>query len=168
MIRKRAAIVMLLSACCVALAGESDKATETPPQAVVRLTNEYRDSQKGAALATDPVLSRVAQDHAENMARQDKYGDDGKNGHILDGKGPKDRVDASGYKYRAFAENVGMNNGYADPVKAVIEAWIKSELHKKNMLNEVYVEMGAGAARSESGKWYFCQVFGKPRVSGKK
>ena len=28
----------------------------------------------------------IAQKHARNMARQDKFGDSDKNGHVLDGK----------------------------------------------------------------------------------
>ena len=43
----------------------------------------------------------VAQNHARNMARQDKFGDSDQNGHILDGHNFEYRIEASGYASNA-------------------------------------------------------------------
>ena len=88
------------------------------------------------------------------MATQDgACGDDDKNGHILDGKNMKDRVEAAGYKYRNIGENVAMSKGFKEPIATAMDGWKKSEGHKANMLNDKFAEMGAGLVQSKSGRW---------------
>jgi uncharacterized protein YkwD len=147
----------------LAISQPAEAVKEAPQQAVIRLTNEFRKVEKIGELKTSKKLNAIAQAHADNMAKQDKYGDDDKNGHILDGKNMKDRIEAAGYKYRAIGENVAMSKGYNDPIAIAIDGWKKSEGHRKNMLNDTFTEMGAGVARGESGRWYFVQLFGTPR-----
>ena len=162
MSRPRPIVFALVLACSFAAIAQ-DKPKETTPEAVVRLTNEWRSANKVAPLAVNDKLTRAAQGHADNMARQDKYGDEGKGGHILDGKNPKDRIEEAGYKFSTFGENVHCIVRSADPAKQAVEGWKKSEGHNKNMLSEKFTQLGVGAARSNSGKWYFVQVFGSPR-----
>ena len=147
----------------LAIAQPADKVKETPAQLVVRLTNEFRKEEKVAELKTSKKLTEIAQAHADNMAKQDKYGDDDTNGHVLDNKNMKDRVEAAGYKYRAVGENVAMSKGMKEPIPAAVEGWKKSEGHRANMLNDKFTEMGTGVAQGKSGRWYFVQVFGSPR-----
>jgi uncharacterized protein YkwD len=151
----------LLSLVCLASvqAAEPD---ETKPEALLRLTNAFRKEQKLPPLAMSAALAKVAQDHAANMARQDKHGDDGRNGHILDGKQFQDRIDASGYKYTTAGENTGVIVRGTDPVAIMIGGWKQSPSHRKTMLTEAYTEVGIGVAQSKSGKWYLVQVFANP------
>ena len=147
----------------LAIVQPADAVKESPAQAVVRLTNEFRKEEKVAELKTSKKLTEIAQAHADNMATQDKYGDDDKDGHVLDGKNMKDRIEAAGYKYRVIGENVATSQGMKEPVPSAIEGWKKSEGHRANMLNDKFTEMGAGVAKSKSDRWYFVQVFGAPR-----
>src|SRR5262245_3940014 len=78
---------------------------------ILDLGNTYRVKKDASKLALDDTLNAIAQAHARALAKLDKYGDDDKNGHILDGKAPIDRIKAGGYKYARFAENVGYNFG---------------------------------------------------------
>ena len=137
-------------------------AIEAPQAAIVRMTNEFRQSNRMGAINSSKKLMEIAQAHADNMARQDKYGDSDRNGHVLDRKDMKDRLMYGGYKYRAAGENVAMSQGMSDPVGVAMDGWRKSSGHRANMLGKDYTEMGAGVAQSKSGKWYFVQVFGKP------
>lgn len=130
---------------------------------IVKLTNAFRRARKLPPLKVNATLASVAQKHAENMARQDKYGDTDRNGHILDGKGPKDRVEASGYKYARFTENVGYTNR-PGPARDLVTLWSESPAHRKNMLDPTVTEIGVGIARGRSGKYYGVQVFAKPAV----
>ncbi|MFL5328644.1 MAG: CAP domain-containing protein [Gemmataceae bacterium] len=141
----------------------ADKPKDSPAQEIVRLTNEFRKAEKLAELKTSDALMKIAQAHADNMARQDKYGDDDKNGHVLDGKDMKDRIEAAGYKFRMIGENVAMSLGHKDPVSVTMKGWKDSPHHRENMLNKEFTEMGAGVAQGKSGRWYFVQEFGKPR-----
>jgi uncharacterized protein YkwD len=143
--------------------GSAGRKKEDPREVVFRLTNEFRKSEKVALLTRNDKLDDAAQKHAENMARQDKYGDDGKNGHVLDGKNTPDRIAPVGYAWAGLSENVLRSSNTSNPGKSAVEVWQKSPGTRKSMLNEDFTEIGIGAAKSKSGKWYFCQVFAKPK-----
>ena len=126
--------------------------------------NALRAKEKLPPLKRNQQLDAIAQKHAENMARQDKYGDDNKNGHILDGKNPIDRIKEGGYQALAANENVHKNFKEADPAKEAVRGWNNSPRHRGEIMNKLYQETGMGAAQSKSGIWYFCQLFGVPKV----
>jgi len=130
----------------------------------LRRINEYRMKDKVPALVRNAKLDAAAQKHAENMARQDKVSDSDKNGHILDGKGPDQRLHAEGYQTLQWAENVGLVFGMQSAQRSserAIDQWVKSPGHYKNIMSDMFDETGIGIAQSQSGKWYFCQTFGK-------
>jgi uncharacterized protein YkwD len=132
---------------------------------IFELTNEFRKSEKMEPLKLNDKLGAAAQKHADNLARRDKFGDDGMDGHILDGENGKPRIQREGYRIAAWAENVAMIISDTGPKLpfVVMEKWKKSPGHRENLLFESVTETGIGAAKSKSGKWYFCQVFGKSR-----
>jgi len=129
-----------------------------------RRINDLRATGKVAALVRNGKLDAAAQKHAENMARQDKFGDEGKTGHILDGKGAGQRLKAEGYQSLRTGENVAFISGTQSGQKAVeraVDMWVKSASHYKNIMDDKFDETGVGLAQSQSGKWYYCQTFGK-------
>lgn len=128
---------------------------------VIAETNALRRQNRRAPLAPEKQLTVLAQNHARNMARQDRFGDGDKNGHILDGRGFEDRIKASGYPYARVAENVGYQLNKPDAAAAMMAAWKKSTGHRRNMLNPEVTEIGVGAAQGASGRWYFVQIFGR-------
>ncbi len=156
-------IILALIAISICATGGFAQELKPIQKQILDLTNALRKEEKAGPLKAGPLLTKIAQAHAQNMATQDKYGDDDMNGHILDGKGAKDRVVAAGYKYRRFGENVGYNRGYDDPGLFVFNGWKASPGHLKNMVTPEFTEIGIGAAMSQSGRWYFCQVFGLPK-----
>jgi uncharacterized protein YkwD len=129
--------------------------------AASRLVDEFRKANKLQTLSRNELLAKAAQDHADNLARQDKLGDAG-NPHVLDGKSLVDRVEAVGYVYAFVAENIQVNT-FRDPAKTAFAGWLGSPPHKATMLSAVATEAGMGAARGKSGRWYFVHVFGKPQ-----
>lgn len=135
---------------------------ESYRQHIINATNEYRTSNGRNRLSVGRMLCQIAIQHANNMARQDKYGDTDNNGHVLDGQGAADRIRAAGYD-GAWAENVGYKLGYANPPQKQVESWINSTGHRENMLTSHFTQIGVGAAKGNSGRWYFVQVFGRPR-----
>jgi len=137
---------------------------------LLRLTNKLREENARKPLKVNATLARAAQKHAENMARQDKYGDDGTNGHILDGRSYADRAEREGYPGGYVQENVGRANGKDGPALAevMIGFWQKSPGHRAAMLSARADEIGVGAASSASGKWYFCEVVGSRQTKPSK
>lgn len=122
-------------------------------QAVLDATNAERKKEKLEPLTADPKLTEAARSHAANMAKQ------GKLDHTLDDKTFEDRAKAAGYKYSELGENIAHDQ---PTPKDVVEAWMKSEGHRKNILNADYTHIGVGVAKSDKGEPYWVQVFGTP------
>jgi uncharacterized protein YkwD len=156
--------VILLLACSVLLAGQPARAQKPADveKAIFESSNAYREKKEVGKLSREATLDKIAQGHAQAMARMDRYGDDDRNGHIVDGKGPRDRVKAGGYEFLYLAENVGWNRGFKDPAGKIMNDWIRSPLHQKNLLTKTVTQTGIGAAKSKSGRWYFVQLFARP------
>jgi len=131
-------------------------------QKVIEGTNAFRRSNGVAALKPNMRLIVIAQNHARNMARQDKFGDSDNNGHVLDGQSMEFRIRTGGYEFARTAENVGFETVRSDPAVAMMEGWKASAGHRRNLLLPDVTEIGVGAARGRSGRWYFVQLFGRP------
>lgn len=129
---------------------------------VIEATNAFRSDHGLATLRTNARLIAIAQNHARNMARQDRYGDNDRNGHVLDGKNVEYRIKAAGYPFARIAENVGYQLNRPDSVASMMDGWKGSRGHRRNMLEPELTEIGVGAAQGKSGRWYFVQVFGRP------
>ena len=123
-------------------------------QEVIDLTNEERKKEKLNPLKPAPLLFASARKHSVNMAKQDKLE------HELDEKSNKDRVNAENYKWSRLAENIAM--GQKSP-KQVVEAWMNSEGHRKNILTPELTEIGIGIEKNAKGQIYWTQNFGTPR-----
>jgi uncharacterized protein YkwD len=131
-------------------------------QKVIEATNGFRRQNRLGPLKPNVRLIVIAQKHARNMARQDKYGDTDKNGHVLDGKGLDDRIQAGGYEFGRVAENVGYQLNRPHPADSMMQGWETSPGHRRNLLLVDVTEIGVGAAQGGSGRWYFVQVLGRP------
>lgn len=122
---------------------------------LIDLTNAERRKEGLPVLKPNSTLMKVAREHAANMAKQEKMA------HNLDGKTPFQRIKAAGYMYMYAGENVAEGNV---AVARIVEGWMESGPHRKNILSPNFTEIGMARAFSEKSKsWYYAQVFGKPR-----
>jgi uncharacterized protein YkwD len=132
--------------------------------------NDLRAEGKVAPLKRNAKLDAAAQKHAENMARQYKFGDDLKNLHVLDGKGPVERLAVEQYAFTQFGENIAFTGPGASgktkgdtAVASALKFWQGSAIHYKNVMNTGFSESGMGMAQTKAGKWYVCAVFASPQ-----
>lgn len=135
---------------------EGEDARVEGVEPLLDLANAQRSRAGRAPLRMSAQLMRAAQIQAEQTATL------GRLEHVLPGARyprPQDRLAASGYPWRAFAENIAF--GHRTPSEAV-EAWMRSPAHRKNLLSPDYTELGTGRATDASGKVYYVQVFGRP------
>jgi uncharacterized protein YkwD len=161
---KTPALALALFALPLAAGAGDDKAdTDKARQQIIDLTNKHRASETVPAVKLNATLMAVAQKHAENMARQEKMS------HLLDGKTSKERAQEAGYP-GVVGENVSMSVRPAagEAAETAISVWLKSPPHRANIFQKAYTEIGSGMARSKSGRWYLCQVFGLPGKAGGK
>jgi uncharacterized protein YkwD len=160
---------LILLVCAVCLCGSRSVADDpktpqgeaTPKlkltadeQAILDLTNKARADNKLPPLKPNALLFQAARAHSENMAKQDKLA------HELDGKRVGDRVTAAGYKWHEVAENVAASD--VGTPEEIVNGWLKSEGHRKNLLNPALTEIGLGVAKKGEGDKYFTQVFAAP------
>ena len=89
-------------------------------------------------LTLDPRLNSAAQRHAEDMLHRSYYS------HFSpDGSAPADRVRRSGYAARLVAENIA-RGPYT--VNEVMDNWLASPEHRRNLLHPGFTELGVGVA----------------------
>jgi uncharacterized protein YkwD len=123
---------------------------------IVFWTNHYRQQKGLPPLQVDPRLTYAARMHAYHMAVRETMA------HQLDGSVLPDRVHRAGYDYRAAGENIAWCEGYADPAWQCFASWMQSPGHYRNLMGPQFTQIGVGAYRSRTGKYYACQVFGSP------
>jgi uncharacterized protein YkwD len=104
-------------------------------QEVVALVNQERAAAGCPPLGISAELTVAAQGHSEDMAVNNFFGHTGSNG-----SSPWDRIATAGYSTGA-AENVAVGYATAD---VVMQAWMGSSGHRKNILNCSLTEIGVG------------------------
>lgn len=137
-------------------------------EAVIQHTNQARSTstdcgQYGKKSAVPPVkgnaeLHKAAQAHADSMA---------KNGFFAH-KDPTDgstfvvRVNRTNYSGRPVGENIAAG-GRSYSARQIVQSWVRSDGHCRNLANPDAREIGVGYAQSNSGKYgaYWVQVFGR-------
>ncbi len=103
---------------------------------LIHHVNKVRLAHGLKPLSPQAQLSAAAQGHSRVMALNDCFA------HRCPQDGAMtDRLARAGYRYRVAAENIAA--GLADPA-AVVEGWMNSPGHRKNILMAEAREVGAG------------------------
>ncbi|MCM1966504.1 CAP domain-containing protein [Streptomyces sp. G1] len=133
--------------------GPSDSAAPSGALAeVLALVNQERAAVGCPVLTVNEKLAKAAQDHSEDMAAHSNMSHTGS-----DGSDPGQRITRAGYQWRTYAENVA----YGYPTAAqVMEGWMNSPGHKRNILDCDLEEIGIGLAQPGQ---YWTQDFGTSR-----
>lgn len=115
---------------------------------VIRLTNEARAKNGLSPLAANWQLSRVARYKSQDMK------DKGYFSHTSPTYGtPFQMMKSFNISYKTAGENIA--KGYSTP-KAVVNGWLNSEGHRKNIMNASFTQIGVGYV---SGGNYWTQMF---------
>lgn len=111
--------------------------------------NYIRKNRDAGPLAMDRSLEAAAEAHAKWMAEHEKLSHEGENGSTV-----YKRV---GSGYTRIAENIAF--GYRTE-RDVMQAWMNSYGHRKNIVDPDLKYVGFGVATSRNGTIYYCVVFG--------
>ena len=141
-------------------------ATTTQQQEILTYINQARSKpcQCGTttypavpALTLDARLNSASDKFALDMATYNYFSHTGR-----DGSQPWDRMTREGYVWRAAGENIAA--GYTT-TRAVVDGWLKSEGHCKNIMSANFKNVGVGYAYSttSSYKYYWVTDFGTLR-----
>ena len=132
---------------------EASDGLEAARQELVALTNGLRQEAGEAPLETDETLMAAAQIRAEECAAMDDLDNynhvrpDGRPFYTVLG----DRL--TGYA----SENLAMVSALS--AREAVTVWENSSGHYQNMVNPEITRIGVGVARSDSGLYYYCQIF---------
>ncbi len=89
-----------------------------------------------SALHWNEKLAMAAQSHSDDMVENGFFS------HVSpDGSTPGDRISAQGYDWTYAGENLA--NGFSS-VDAMVDAWLDSPDHCKNLMNPNFEEFGIG------------------------
>jgi uncharacterized protein YkwD len=123
---------------------------------VLQLTNNERAKAGCGPLRTNSALTRAADAHATDMVVHHFF-----DHNSQDGRSPFDRMKAAGFKGGAMAENIAV--GYSSAA-AVVDGWMHSEGHRRNILNCTYTMIGigydSGQVKPDWGNGSWVQDFG--------
>lgn len=133
---------------------------------VLTLINEKRTQEQTCGsesygpvdeLTWNALLTSAAQEHSDNMANYDFFSHTG-----LDESTVSTRVTAQGYTWSSVAENIAAGQTTA---QSVVDAWMASDGHCKNIMSENVTEMGLACSENSNVTYtyYWTQVFAKPR-----
>jgi uncharacterized protein YkwD len=119
-------------------------------RACLIIVNQERHRAGLSPLRLHSRLTATAQAHSNDMARHNFMSHTGS-----DGSSFADRMKRHGYNFRTGAENVAAGQSSA---QHVMESWMNSSRHRKNILGPNYRDIGI--AYAGGNKLYWTQVFG--------
>lgn len=135
-------LLSLLAVTLMAATCDSDPTSleavcdDTVGQLVALGINAARAEAGMGPLAVDLRLVQAALNHSSDMVANNFIGHEGANG-----SSPGDRIDAAGYDWNYYAENVAAGQATA---ASVVTAWMNSSGHRANILSEGSAHVGVG------------------------
>ncbi len=127
---------------------------------LVDLANSDRVQNGAGTLAINPRLVEAAQAKADDMATRGYFSH-----NTPDGREPWNFIKSAGYNYKYAGENLAIQ--FSDSIE-VERAWISSELHRKNILDNRFTEIGIATAYGMyqgQPTTFVVQMFGTPKDS---
>jgi uncharacterized protein YkwD len=125
---------------------------------MIARVNEERRKNGRTPLRVNPRLDRAAQGHADDMLARSFYGHSDP-----EGRGPFQRAIASGYRPLSVGENIARGEF---SLTEVMDGWMRSEPHRRDLLDPAFVDVGFGFARGKNANGYqviWVQLFGRER-----
>lgn len=138
----------------------NDPANNAFASQVIELVNQQRAQNGCPAVAKNDLLTLAAYRHSEDMAQNDYFAHDGKDGSKF-----SDRISSAGYQFSLAAENLAAGTPGAEQA---VQLWMDSPPHRANILNCGLTEVGVGYffLQNDTGnvnfQHYVTQVFATP------
>lgn len=130
-------VALLFAMFSVSFAYAAEDAMNT--EMIIELVNEARSANGIGEVEKNDKLFEAAEKKAEDMFKEGYFAHTSPSGIT-----PWHWFDASGYDYVYAGENLAINfNNEQDQQNA----WMKSDLHRKNILNEKYEEIGVASMK---------------------
>jgi uncharacterized protein YkwD len=127
-------------------------------ESIIDLTNKSRGLNGLPALDENPLLNAIAETRTRDMFEKQYFA------HVSPtGDQASDVAQRIGYQYKIIAENLASGRFLTN--QKVIDGWMQSPGHRKNLLSTEVKELGAAIVKGTmSGQetWISVQIFGLP------
>lgn len=144
------------AAACLMVPTPSLARTTNIATVIAALTNDIRADRSIGRLRPSTRLGHASSSYAQTLARYNRLS------HTVDGTDLAERASAVNYRFRALGENIGWTaRGRTDAeiARDLVERWMDSRGHRRNILNRRYREFGVGIS-VRGQKTYAVQLFG--------
>ena len=129
----------------------SEEPATTTHRAMLDALNLYRQENGLEPLRYSKTLETTIDAHVYDLWARDFFD------HVNpDGLRPSDRAVEGGFCHRYVGENIAAGQKTLD---RVMQAWIDSEPHRLNLLEERYIYVGVGVFTDPDGRIYWGQLF---------
>lgn len=159
-IPKSTLTVFLLIAWLLSLSAPVSAQSSDAAQLLARI-NTLRTQNGLLPLDVSSLLTTSAQRHSDDMAQTGNIDHTGSDGSTIDS-----RIRATGYghwrNFGLWGENI--YGGQMADVDAAWNFWINSQVHRANLLNPRYREVGLGVGKSDNGTYYTLNFGAQPNV----
>jgi uncharacterized protein YkwD len=139
--------------------GSGERRDSTLSELVITYTNEQRARSGLEPLKPAPALGKLAHKHSLHMCRTGEFAHESK-------KFPKGYRTFSGRMGKVGLKAGGENIGYRTLMKdrrkwaeKMVSEWMKSQEHRRNILEKKFQYIGVGTATCGSREVYATQVF---------
>lgn len=123
---------------------------------IIELTNKERKNTEINILTANQLLTKAAYDKANVIFETKKFQ------HNIDDRKFSSWIKEAGYEYSYVGENLAIDFTTSE---GIIKAWNNSELHKKNILNPRFTEIGVATLEGNfegNNSTLVVQIFGEP------
>lgn len=130
--------------------------TSVDSETLIELTNNEREKEGLNKLTANQLLAKAAHEKADAIINNQTFQ------HNIKDKKFSSWIRDAGYQYSYVGENLAMDFSSCE---GIMKAWSESELHKKNILNPRFTEIGMAVIDGEfNGEMttIVVQIFGEP------
>jgi uncharacterized protein YkwD len=129
--------------------------------AMLAEVNGVRRKAGAPPLRSNPLLDKAAQKHAEDMLARGYFAHESPGGGTV-----RERAKEAGYDWREIGENIAEGQRSVDEV---MDGWMKSPGHRRNLLDPSFADIGIGVAtgKGKDGEYrvLWVQSFGTPAAA---
>ena len=135
-------------------AGETPSESESLARSLHEAVNRVRAEHHLIPLERHGDLDAVAAAHSRDMAQRSYFS------HVSpEGLNPVDRIETAGIEAMTLAaENLGSTDQHP-PTSRIVEEWLRSPEHRRNLLAAAMNTTGIGIVRGPRGEWLYTQVY---------
>jgi uncharacterized protein YkwD len=134
-----------VTACPAAVVDPSAANVAQVERTVLCLVNRERTSRGLRSLRSSSKLARAAAGHSHDMVRRGYFDHVSPGGSTM-----QERIQATGWlsgaRSFAFGENLAWGNGELASPLSIVQSWMSSAGHKRNILTAKFSELGVGIA----------------------